>query len=92
MDCSAEQECLVLEIQEGHNLPLADQVSEEVLIEGVGGNSYTLGVRSPRRLGEASGVKVSRSAGSADQQLLITFDGPPGTYVRREVIVPMLAR
>jgi hypothetical protein len=70
----------------------ADANALRLVLEGVGGRSYTLGVRSPRRLGEASGVKVSRAAGSADQQLLITFDGPPGTYVRREVIVPMLAR
>ena len=63
-----------------------------LVVEGVGGRSYTLGVRSQRRLGEASGVKASRAAGNTDQQLLITFDGPPDTYVRREVIVPMLAR
>lgn len=63
-----------------------------LVVEGVGGRSYTLGVRTPRRLGEASGVTISRPAGSADQQLLITFEGPPDTYVRREVIVPMLAR
>ena len=61
-------------------------------LEGLGGRTYELRVRTPRRVGEASGVKVSSAAGSADQQLLVTFDGPPGTYVRREVIVPMLAR
>ena len=70
----------------------ADANALRLLVEGVGGRSYTLGVRSARRLGEASGVKVSRAAGSSDQQLLVTFDGPPGVYVRREVIVPMLAR
>jgi glycogen debranching enzyme len=63
-----------------------------LVVEGVGGRSYELGVRSPRRLGEASGVKVSRALESADQQLLVTFDGQPGTYVHREVIVPMLPR
>jgi hypothetical protein len=70
----------------------ADANALRLVVEGVGGRSYALGVRSPRRLGEASGVKASRASGSADQQLLITFDGPPDTYVRREVIVPMLAR
>ena len=70
----------------------ADANALRLVVEGVGGQSYTLGVRSPRRLGEATGVKVSRAAGGVDQQLLVTFDGPPGTYVRREVIVPMLAR
>ena len=70
----------------------SDANALRLMVEGVGGRSYTLGVRSPRRLGEASGVKVSRAGGSADQQLLVTFDGPSGMYMRREVIVPMLAR
>jgi len=70
----------------------SDANALRLVVEGVGGRSYTLGVRCPRRLGEAGGVKVSRAAGSADQQLLITFDGPPDAYVRREVIVPILAR
>ena len=61
-------------------------------LEGLGGRTYDLRVRTQRRIGDASGVKVGRAAGSADQQLSITFDGPPGTYVRREVIVPLLAR
>jgi glycogen debranching enzyme len=63
-----------------------------LVVEGAGGRSYTLGVRSPRRLGDANGVKVSRASGSPDQQLLITFDGPRDTYVRREIIMPMLSR
>jgi glycogen debranching enzyme len=70
----------------------ADANALRLVVEGVGGRSYTLGVRSPRRLGKASGVTVSRGTGSADQQLLITFEGPPSTYVRREVIVPLVAR
>ena len=61
-------------------------------LEGLGGRTYELRVRTQRRLSETNGVKVSRTAGSPDQQLLVTFDGPPGTYVRREVIVPMPAR
>jgi hypothetical protein len=69
-----------------------DENALRLVVEGIGGRTYTLGVRSPRRLGEASGLKVSRAPGSTDQQLSITFDGPPGTYVRREVIVPMLSR
>jgi len=69
----------------------ADANALRLVVEGVGGRSYTLGVRSARRLGEASGVKVSR-AGNADQQLLLTFDGPPDTYTRREVVIPLQAR
>ena len=63
-----------------------------LLVEGIGGRSYALGVRTPRRLSEANGVRVSRASGSTDQQLSITFEGSPGAYVRREVIVPMLSR
>jgi glycogen debranching enzyme len=63
-----------------------------LVVEGVGGRAYTLGVRSTRRFGDARGIKVTRAAGSADQQLLVTFDGEPSTYVRREVAVPMLPR
>jgi len=69
----------------------ADANALRLVIEGLGGRSYTLRVRSPRRLGEASGVKVS-SGGDTNQQLLITFDGPPGAYVRREVVIPMQTR
>jgi hypothetical protein len=70
----------------------SDANALRLVVEGVGGRSYKLGVRSPRRLGDVSGVKISRTAGSADQQLVVAFDGPPGVYERREVIVPMLAR
>jgi len=70
----------------------ADANALRLVVEGIGGRSYTLGVRSPRRLGDASGVRVSQSPGSPDQQLSVTFDGPSGAYVRKEVSVPMLAR
>jgi glycogen debranching enzyme len=61
-------------------------------LEGLGGRTYELRLRTPRRAGDTNGVKVTRAAGSTDQQLLITFDGPQGTYTRRELIVPLLAR
>jgi len=61
-------------------------------LEGLGGRTYELRLRTARRAGDTNGVKVTRAAGSTDQQLLITFDGPQGTYARRELIVPLLAR
>ena len=61
-------------------------------LEGLGGRTYELRVRTQRRLSETNGVKVSRAAGHPDQQLFVTFDGAQNTYVRREVAVPMLAR
>jgi len=67
----------------------SDENALRLVVEGVAGRSYALGIRSPRRLGEVSGVQVSRAAASADQQLLITFNGPLGEYVRREITVPL---
>ncbi|MGA9767966.1 MAG: GH116 family glycosyl hydrolase [Blastocatellia bacterium] len=67
----------------------ADRTALRLTLEGLGGRSYTLRVRTPRRIGEASGVKVSGANGS-DPQLTVTFDGAGDTYVRREVIIPFL--
>ena len=44
-----------------------------------------------RRIGEVSGVRVIEAAGS-DAQLLVSFDGPGGAYVRRELDIPVLGR
>jgi glycogen debranching enzyme len=60
-------------------------------VEGLGGREYRLGVRSSRRLGEVAGVRVGSSTNN-QQQLFISLVGPPDTYVRREVVVPMQQR
>jgi hypothetical protein len=60
-------------------------------LEGRGGRTYLVGVRTPRRLGTAEGVVVTALPGR-DSQLRITFDGPSEQYVRREITVPLLAR
>jgi mannosylglycerate hydrolase MGH1-like protein/glycosyl hydrolase family 65 len=60
-------------------------------LEGRGSRSYSVGVRTPRRLGTADGVSVTAPPG-ADPQLQIRFDGPAEQYVRREIVVPLLAR
>ena len=39
VDCLAEQECLVLEIQERHELGVADQIAEERRGRRVGGDA-----------------------------------------------------
>jgi hypothetical protein len=59
-----------------------------LVLEGRGGSTYTLRVRTPRELGEASGVTVRRDV-NADPRLLVSFEGAPGVYVRRELIVPL---
>ena len=68
-----------------------DARSLRLVVEGRGGREYTVGVRTPRRLGSADGVTVNRSA-SGDPQLRIRFDGPPEKYARREIALPLLAR
>lgn len=60
-------------------------------LEGLGGRTYGLGVKTPRRLGEANGVKVIEATGR-DTQLLVTFEGPGDAYVRRELVIPLLAK
>ena len=60
-------------------------------LEGLGGRTYVVGVRTPRRLGTAEGIVVNATPGR-DPQLRIRIDGPAGQYVRREIAVPLLAR
>ena len=60
-------------------------------LEGLGGRTYDLRVRTPRRVGEANGVRVMEVTGR-DTQLLVTFEGPGDTYVRRELAIPLLAK
>ena len=63
----------------------------KLVLEGRGGRSYSFFVRTPRRVGEAPGVTVTR-AGRGDVQADIRFDGPPDRYVRREVRLPLTER
>lgn len=59
-------------------------------LEGRGGRTYAMRLRSPRpaRDAAAAGVRIDRS-GPGDPRLFITFDGPSAEYVRREVLVPL---
>jgi glycogen debranching enzyme len=68
----------------------AERTAIRLTVEGRGGRTYVVGVRTPRRLGTTDGVVVSATAG--DPQLRIAFDGPATSYVRREIVVPFLAR
>ena len=62
-----------------------------LLLEGRGGQRYSMFVRTPHRVGSASGVSVKEPRG-ADVQLEVTFEGPPTDYVRREIVLPLVAR
>jgi hypothetical protein len=59
-----------------------------LLLEGRGGHTYTLGVRSGRDLLDTTGLQIKKTA-DADSQLLITFDGAPERYMRREINIPL---
>jgi hypothetical protein len=67
----------------------ADVAGLRLVLEGLGGRSYILPARSPHQLGEAAGVRV-RTNSSSSQELIVQFEGPPDTYVRRELTIPFL--
>ncbi|HZG53846.1 MAG TPA: hypothetical protein VEZ40_17210 [Pyrinomonadaceae bacterium] len=62
-----------------------------LLLEGRAGHSYTLGVRTPHRLGDAPGVTVKDGGGRGDAQLVVQFGGSTQTYVRRAIKIPLRA-
>lgn len=68
----------------------AEASALRLTLEGLGGRTYSMHARSPRQLGETAGVKVIARQGR-DPQLQISFDGPADSYVRRELVVPLLA-
>jgi hypothetical protein len=65
----------------------ADQKALHLMLEGIGGSTYALEVRTPHQLGEVEGATVE--AGTAFPRLLVPFHGPADTYVRRELSVPL---
>ena len=62
-----------------------------LLLEGRGGRTYRLFVRSPHQLAETTGVKVGRNDGP-DQELILEFKGSPDDYSRLDVTVPFIQR
>jgi len=58
-----------------------------LLVEGRGGRSYPLGVRSPRTVSGAPGVTVAPSSRGA--ALTLSFEGPSDVYVRRSIVLPL---
>ncbi len=62
-----------------------------LVLEGRAGREYIVGVRSPRKLTETSGVRVRPDTASGNQELLIRFDASStnaNDYVRREISIP----
>jgi glycogen debranching enzyme len=69
----------------------AETGSLRLLLEGRGGETYTLGVRTPHTLGSAPDVVVRDGGGRGDAQLIVQFNGPTQKYVRREISIPLRA-
>src|SRR5438477_812274 len=59
-----------------------------LVLEGLAGRTYRLGLRTPRTVGSAPGVRVTASA-AGGAELAVSFDGTPGEYVRREIAIPL---
>jgi glycogen debranching enzyme len=57
-----------------------------LVLEGRGGRSYRLFVRTPHRIGSAPGVSVKQQRGP-DVELEIAFEDTVTDYVRREIVL-----
>ena len=66
----------------------AEDNALDLLVEGLGGRTYTLYARTPRVIGETDGVAVTRTA-SGEIALQIAFEGPEDAYVRRAIRLPL---
>ena len=64
----------------------ANQDALNLVLEGIGGKSYGLYLRTPHEIGEVAGVSRDRSNAT---RLVVTFDGPTDAYVRRELTIPL---
>ncbi|MCA1564767.1 MAG: amylo-alpha-1,6-glucosidase [Acidobacteria bacterium] len=62
-----------------------------LLLEGRGGHTYTLGVRTPHKLGSAPDVVVKDGDRGGDAQLIVQFNAGAQKYVRRAVSIPLRA-
>jgi glycogen debranching enzyme len=66
----------------------ADARALRLLVEGRGGRSYDLRLRTPRQPGAVEGATLVRE-GDRDPILRVRFDGPDDAYSRREVVVSL---
>jgi glycogen debranching enzyme len=66
----------------------ADQDALRLILEGLSGRSYGLHVRTSHQIGEVNGA-TNETDGANATRLMIAFDGPTDTYVRRELTIPL---
>ena len=59
-----------------------------LVLEGRGGRSYSLYIRTPRRVGPVAGVTFTPAPGG-DVRADVAFEGPSDRYVRRELTLPL---
>jgi len=69
----------------------ADATALHLTVEGLGGRRYDVGLRTSKQVGDIEGVRHNVSK-AGESQLTIRFTGPPDTYVRRELVLPLTAR
>jgi glycogen debranching enzyme len=61
-----------------------------LVLEGVGGQTYSLNVNSPKRLKEVGDVKITTNQ-AGEQVLNVKFDGSPNSFIKREITLPFEA-
>jgi hypothetical protein len=66
----------------------AEPEALHLLLEGLGGRSYSVRARTPYKLGQTGGVTL-QTDGSSDVRLTVAFDGPSDVYIRRELAIPI---
>jgi len=64
----------------------ADAAGLRLVLEGLGGRSYILHVRSPRQLSAPLGVRLETKPNS-NHELSVKFDGPPDIYVQQQLTI-----
>lgn len=66
----------------------ADRDALRLTLEGRGGSTYSLSLRTSRKPGAVSGGQL-KGTGSGDPQLVMVFEGRDDAYVRKEVTVAL---
>lgn len=65
----------------------ADENALHLVLEGRGGCSYLLNLRTPQIVREGGAIKLD-----GQKRLIVTFDGAADIYQRRELIIPLQRR
>jgi hypothetical protein len=64
-----------------------DASALRLTLEGLAGRTYPLTVRTGRSVEAVAGTSVSAVSGGAE--LSVSFEGPAGTYIRRDLALPL---